>query len=222
MEAEQQAEVAKTTNALIPEAGDIHEIPSLWLLLRVWFGIGIQSFGGGIATLALIRQAVTERHRWMTDVEFTRDWALVQVAPGINLLALTILIGRRVRGVPGIFVALAGLLLPSVAITLLLTAGYARIRGLAVVQAALRGIVPAIVGLGLLTGAQMARSLLVLSRREGSTSLAVGFLILLGGAFATALWGVPVLLILLLGGVAGALWQWRYAVRKHAEDVSPS
>jgi chromate transport protein ChrA len=79
----------------------------------------------------------------------------VQIAPGINLLGLTILIGRGVAGVPGVL-ALLGLLLPSV--THPTANGALRARpALEVVQAALRGVVPATVGLGLLTTVQMTR-----------------------------------------------------------------
>ncbi|MEZ4728879.1 MAG: chromate transporter [Caldilineaceae bacterium] len=130
--------------------------PSLWLLLRVWFMLGVQSFGGGMATLYLIRRAAVERHRWLTAEEFTRDWALCQAAPGINLLCMTILVGRQVAGLAGALVALVGLLLPSVTLTILMIALYADLRTLPVVQAALHGVVPATVGLGLLLTTNMA------------------------------------------------------------------
>ena len=84
------------------------ETPSLWLFLWIWLSLGSQSFGGGTATLALIRREVVERREWMDDSEFVRDWALCQIAPGINLLGLTILIGRRLRGFPGVVLAQLG------------------------------------------------------------------------------------------------------------------
>ena len=84
---------------------------------------GLQSFGGGNATFALIRQTFVERQRWIEAEEFNRLFALVQIAPGINLLALTILIGKRLLGGRGILLSLFGLLLPSVGMTTLLTAG---------------------------------------------------------------------------------------------------
>ena len=42
--------------------------PALWLFLRVWLSLGLQSFGGGAATLTLIRRAVVERHHWLISV----------------------------------------------------------------------------------------------------------------------------------------------------------
>ena len=68
-----------------------------------------------------------------------------QIAPGINILGLVILIGWRVAGAPGVAMALGGLLLPSAAITVALTAVYANIKQAPTVRAALSGVVPATV-----------------------------------------------------------------------------
>lgn len=183
-------------------------LPSLGLILRVWLLLGVQSFGGGAATLALIRREAVERQCWMTDAEFVRDWALCQVAPGINLLGLTILIGRRLAGVPGIALCLIGLLAPSVAITVALTACYAHFRDAPAVQAALRGVIPATVGLGLLTAYQMALPLLSADRREGKVTLACGLILLIGSGLVMLLWHPSVLPVLCAAGGIGALVHW--------------
>ena len=184
------------------------EQPSLWLLLRVWFMLGLQSFGGGMATLYLIQRTTVERYHWLTAAEFSRDWALCQAAPGINLLGMTILIGRKVAGLAGALVALVGLLLPSVTITIAMIALYADLRNLPVIQAALHGIVPATVGLGLLLTTNMARPLLTASQRESTISLLVSGFILVGSALAVVLWELPVLVVLLSAGGLGALTMW--------------
>jgi chromate transporter len=187
--------------------------PSLWLLLRVWLTLGVQSFGGGTATLFLIRRAVVEQRRWLSAEEFTRDWALCLVAPGINLLCMTILIGWRVAGLAGSLIALLGLLLPSVAITIVMTAIYASLQRMAIIQAALRGIVPATVGLGLLLSIGMARPLLAASRREGRASLIVSLVLLLGSAVCAALWRPPVIVVLCGAGAISAVAMWRRAAK---------
>ncbi len=182
---------------------------SLALLLRVWLLVGFQSFGGGATTLFLIRRAVVDEQNWLDDAEFTRINALCHVTPGINLIALTVLIGRRVRGWPGVCVSLAGLLLPAALITVLLTAGYAHVRDLPAARAALRGIVPATVGLGLLTAERLARPLIAASRSEGNASLLLGIALLAGSALAVALWRIPVFAVLFAAGAASALFHAR-------------
>ena len=169
--------------------------------LRVWLALGLQSFGGGMATLALIRRAAVEQEQWVAEEEFTRFWSLVQLAPGINLLALTVLIGRKVGGGLGICLALLGLLLPSVGVTVLLTACYTRVQHAPIVHAVLSGVIPAIVGLGLVTAWQIARPPLEQSRRAGRSSVGLSLVLLLGSSLAAWLGHLPVLVI--LGGAGG-------------------
>ena len=177
-------------------------------LFRVWLSLGLQSFGGGAATLALIRRASVDTHGWLTEAEFARFWSLVQIAPGINLLALTILIGRRTAGTKGIALAVAGLLLPSAAVTVALTASYQHVQGTPLVRDALHGIIPATVGLGLVAAWQIARPALLQSRREGRGNLAFSLALLLASG-AVMKWGHPPVLVILLGaGVLGAAWEW--------------
>src|SRR5438552_2895855 len=59
-----------------------------WRLFRIWAVIGAQSFGGGSATLYLIRRETVERQGWLTDDDFSRYWGICQIAPGINILGL--------------------------------------------------------------------------------------------------------------------------------------
>jgi chromate transporter len=195
------------------------ESPSLRQLFWIWLSLGAQSFGGGTATLALIRREVVERQLWMDDSEFVRDWALCQIAPGINLLGLTILIGKRMRGVPGVALALAGLLIPSTAITVVITAFYAHFRDNIEVQAALHGIIPATVGVGFLTAFKMAWPLIIDSRRQGLAPLLVAIGLLLGSALTIALFGVPVVLVLLAAGALGGLFQVAW-VKRQSQDRS--
>lgn len=187
--------------------------PPLLFLLRVWLGIGGQSFGGGGATQFLIYRAVVEKHRWMAAAEFTHAFALCQLAPGINLLALTVLIGWRLRGAPGVAVSLFGLLLPSVSITVLLTALYAGVRDSALVRAALRGVVPATVGLGLLVAWQVSRPLLAAARREGRGSLLFTLALIGGSGAVVALSALPVFLVLVGAALISAMHAWGMATR---------
>jgi len=187
---------------------------SRWRLLWIWTVIGVQSFGGGSATLYLIRRVAVERYRWLTDEEFTRYWGLCQIAPGINILGLVTLIGWRVAGGVGVALALGGLLLPSAAITVALTAVYASIRQAPLVRAAIAGVVPATVGLGLLLGFTMVRPLLAAARREGRASTIVAVALLAASIMAAALSHAPVLAILWGAGGLSALAQWQRMARE--------
>jgi chromate transporter len=176
--------------------------------LWIWLNIGIQSFGGGAATLYLIRRVAVEQRAWLTDQEFANYWGICQIAPGINILGLVILIGYRVSGALGLALALAGLLLPSAAITVALTAVYASVKDQPLVRAVLSGIVPATVGLGLLLMYGMLVPLVQASRREGRASLALSLAVLLGCIVLVALAQLSVLATLWGAGALVALAQW--------------
>jgi chromate transporter len=185
------------------------QLVSRWRLLGIWLGLGLQSFGGGAATLFLMRRAAVEQHHWLTEEEFARDWSICFIAPGVNLIAMTILIGYRVAGIAGSLITLAGLLLPSVTITIMLTAFYASLQHMAAVQAALRGIVPATIGLGLLLSTNMARPLLTTSWQEGRFSGMVSLCVLFGSAAAMVLWRLPIFAVFCGAGAIAALVAWR-------------
>ncbi len=180
-------------------------------LFRTWFNIGLQSFGGGTATLTMIRRQAVDEHHWLTAQEFTRYWGICQIAPGINLVGITILIGWKVATARGATLALLGLLLPSVSITIALTAGYAAIRDQPIVQSATRGIIPATCGLGLLLVWRMARPPIEESRSESSASLALSLLTLVGCALLVGVLHAPVIGVLWGAGAVIALAAWARA-----------
>jgi chromate transporter len=185
--------------------------------LRAWLTVGLQSFGGGMATLALIRRGFVEDRAWITEEEFTRFWAICQLAPGINLISFAILIGRRLGGAAGIAVALSGMLLPSAAITVAMTAVYASIRESAEVKAALGAVIPTTVGLGLATAIKMAAPLVNRARDGGGATLAAATAILCLSGIALGA-GAPVAAVLVGAGAAGALVYCAMRVEDAAES----
>src|SRR5579859_1298964 len=102
--------------------------PGAWILLRLWSGIGLKSFGGGASTQLLIRRTFVDERGWIGDAELAHLWNLCQFTPGINLISLTILIGRKLGGTRGIIVSMLGMLLPSAIVTCCLTAGFEAFR----------------------------------------------------------------------------------------------
>jgi chromate transporter len=173
-------------------------------IFLTWLVTGVQSFGGGSSTFYLIHQACIGKG-WLDEETFVRTWALAQISPGINLVKLTMLVGFRLRGWRGLLAAVAGLLIPSAAVTVLMTAGFALIRGQPLVQAAMRGILPATIGLSLAMAVQMGQPLALLGRSEGPARLGLQAVVTLASALLLALWGVSPVLVLLGAGGATAL-----------------
>ena len=189
---------------------------SPWRLFWIWAVIGAQSFGGGAATLYLIRRETVERHGWLTEDDFSRYWGICQIAPGINILGLVSLIGWRLAGAPGALLSVCGLLLPSAGITVGLTSIYAGIREVPLVRAAIAGVVPATVGLGLLLAFTMVRPLLKSARSDGRASTLVAVILLLVTTIVAARARTPVLAILWCAGAVSAVAQWQLAPRQRS------
>lgn len=175
-----------------------------WEIFTAWFLAGVQSFGGGASTFFLLHQVCVERG-WMSEEEFVRTWALAQISPGINLLKLTVLVGSRMCGWRGIAAGMLGMLLPSAGITVLMTAGFVSAADHPLVKAAMRGILPATIGLSLAMGFQMGQPLLSRARREGAARLSASLGILGAAALLMALGVSPVVVMLLSGGAAVGL-----------------
>ena len=112
-----------------------------------------------------------DRRGWITADEFVKDFALSQLAPGINIIGMAVLFGKRVRGPSGVALAMAGLLLPSATATACISAVYAHVKDTHAVASALRLVMPAVAGLGIATAFQTAQAPVKASRPEGSFSV---------------------------------------------------
>jgi chromate transporter len=184
----------------------VHDpLPSPWQLFRLWAAIGFQSFGGGASAQFLIQRAFIEKHGWLTAEEYLHLWGLCILTPGINMIALTVLIGRKMAGVAGIVASVAGLLLPSATITCVLAALFEHLAGVAAVQQALRGIVPATGGVMLLVGANFARPLLRRGYDEGAPALLASCALIIACALAVILLKLSIIVVILGAIGLGAL-----------------
>lgn len=171
--------------------------PGAWKLLGIWTSIGLQSFGGGASTTFLIYRTFVEQRGWLLPEEYNRFWNLCVMAPGINLVGMTILIGRKLGGWRGVCASLGGLLVPSAAITCLLTAGFVGIQHFPATQAILQGVIPATAGIMLVVGIKYAQPLLKELRAEGIWRLIIGLALVLLSTLAIILWqiAIPVVLV---------------------------
>src|SRR5947209_10802300 len=180
--------------------------PSKWKLFLVWATIGLQSFGGGASTTFLIQRAFIEKHRWLSIEEFMHLWNLCILTPGINLVALTVLIGKKLGGTWGIVASLAGMLLPSATITCLLAAIFKQIEHVAAVQAVLRGVVPATAGIMLLVGLNFALPLIRRGYKKGVLYLLASSVLTIACALAVILLKLSVIVVVLGAVFLGALF----------------
>lgn len=119
-------------------------------LLKIFysfFKIGLFTFGGGFAMIPLIEREVIERRGWIAKDDFVDMLVLAQSAPGPIALNTAVFAGYKVRGFAGAMAAVLGVVVPSFSIILLVAIFFANIRYNPVVDAAFKGMRPAVVAL---------------------------------------------------------------------------
>jgi chromate transporter len=178
---------------------------TLWSLFLVWGKISIQSFGGGSSTLLLMRREFVEKHQWLTAEEYTHFWSLSQLSPGIILVGMSLLMGRRLAGTGGMIVSLVGILLPSAAITTFLTAGFALIQSLRPIQDMIQGILPATAGIMLALSIQFGHPVIRQSFKEGSIRFAECLVIIAASTLALAFFHLESWVVLLIAAFASVV-----------------
>ena len=152
-----------------------------------FFKIGLFTFGGGYAMLPLIEQELIAKRGWIEHKEF------------LDLLTLAIntsvFVGYKMRGLKGAVAALLGSVLPSFVIILAIALMFADIRHNPVVDAAFKGMRPAVVALIVVPVFSLARGM--------HWSM---FFVIAAAAFAVWYLGWSPIYILIAAAAIGISW----------------
>ena len=171
----------------------------LFTIFASFFKIGAFTFGGGYAMIPLIEREVIDRRAWVARQEFLDLLTLAQSVPGPISLNTAVFVGYRMRGLRGAAAALAGTVLPSFVIILLIALFFADVRQNPVVDAAFKGMRPAVVALIIGPVVSLARGM----RWPMYVVIA---------AAALAIWGLGWSPIYVLAGAAAAGIAWELAI----------
>ena len=157
---------------------------------------GCFAFGGPVAQIAMLRQALVEEERWIAPERFNRLLAVMQALPGPEAHELCVHLGMIKRGRIGGLLAGIGFLLPGSVLMMALAAAYtAFIAGRANLAAALLGVQIAVLAI-------IARSIPKIGKHILTSRALWGFAAL---AMAATLAGVPFWVPLIATGLAYAL-----------------
>lgn len=163
---------------------------------RVFLKLGTIGFGGPLAHIALMREELVGRRRWLSDTEFGELVGVTNLIPGPNSTELAILCGYRRAGPRGLLIAGACFIAPAVTLVGLLAWAYER-HGTDPALVDLRyGILPVVL-------AVVAHALYGLGR---ATLTSPGAAVIAAAAFAAFLSGVHELVILAGAGALAVLW----------------
>jgi len=164
-------------------------------VIGLFLRIGLISFGGPAASIALMEQEVVSKRSWLSREHFLDLMAATNLVPGPNAVEMASHIGYIHAGWPGLFAGGASFILPGFLASLALGWLYVRFGSLPQADALFYGVNPAVVGIILVATYRLGRAAL----RDWPA------LALFALCFAFSLLGINEVLLLLAAGVAGVL-----------------
>ncbi|MBP3666574.1 MAG: chromate transporter [Clostridia bacterium] len=175
-------------------------IPTLFFTM---LKIGLFTFGGGYAMIALLENEFVTKRRWLEQEEFLDVAAIAESTPGPIAINSATYIGFKQAGILGSVVATLGMTLPSFCIIYAISLFFDAFLSLTAVACAFRGIQIAVLYLILSAGLRMLKKM-----EKTPFSWAVLLLTLIGMVTLTLLSvKLSTIVYILAGGVAGvALW----------------
>jgi len=114
--------------------------PPLPDLFRVFTRIGLLSFGGPAAQIAVMHRELVELRPWLTENQFLSALSFCMLLPGPEAMQLATYAGWRLRGVPGGLIAGLLFVLPGAAVMMTLVMLYAWLGSVPLVEALFLGI----------------------------------------------------------------------------------
>ena len=165
--------------------------------------IGLFTFGGGYAMIALLENEFVTKRGWLEQEEFLDVAAIAESTPGPIAINSATYIGFKQAGILGSVVATLGMTLPSFCIIYAISLFFDAFLSLTAVACAFRGIQIAVLYLILSAGLRMLKKM-----QKTPFSWAVLLLTLIGMVMLTLLSvKLSTIVYILAGGVAGvALW----------------
>ena len=145
---------------------------TLLRLFAVFFKIGLFTFGGGYAMLALIRQETLSRG-WLDEQTLHRFIGVCESTPGSMAVNMATFVGGTRAGLAGAACATLGVVLPALLVILLITKALRGFRENALVRSAMSGIRPVVAGMILAVGLWTAGRCLLPQAGEGGATLRV-------------------------------------------------
>lgn len=83
-----------------------------WKLFMINLVLSACTFGGGFVIISMMKRKFVEELKWIEDNEMLDMTAIAQSAPGSLAINMSIVVGYRLKKIPGAIAAVAGTVLP--------------------------------------------------------------------------------------------------------------
>lgn len=125
------------------QTGDV-DSPTLAQATRVWWRIGLLSFGGPSAQIALMHKEIVEERPWLTEEQFLNALSFCMLLPGPEAMQLATYAGWRLHGTLGGLIAGLLFVIPGATVIMLLAVIYSIFGEVPLVSALFYGVKAAV------------------------------------------------------------------------------
>lgn len=137
----------------------MNKIKKLLILFITFLKIGLFTFGGGYAMIAVVESEVVEKKKWLEKSEFLDIIAIAESTPGPIAINMATFVGYNKQKFFGALLCTLGVILPSFVIIFVISLFFDKFLSLQIVQYAFRGIQCAVAFLILKAGIKMLKSI---------------------------------------------------------------
>ena len=192
------------------------KLKTLLRLFLTMFKIGLFTFGGGYAMIAIIERELVERKKWIDHEEYMDMIAIAESTPGPLAINSATYVGYKICGFFGSLFATLGVVLPSFIIIFIISLFFDKFLSLNYVEYAFRGIQACVAFLILSAGIKMLKHLKKNVFNVVLTSLTIILLV----AFSLFAVNFSTIFFILIGGVVGlTVYLVEYFKQRHKEKV---
>ena len=179
------------------------EVKSLETLFFTFFKIGLFTFGGGYAMIALLEEEFIQRRKWLDKDEFLDMTAIAESTPGPVAINSATGLGYKLAKVPGAATATVAVCLPSFLIIYAISLFFEQFTQLTVIASAFKGIQVCVIYLIFSAGVRMLKAL---DKSPFATGVLSAVMLVMVGLSLAGVSVSSILLILLSGAAGVAAW----------------
>lgn len=179
------------------------EAKSLKTLFFTFFKIGLFTFGGGYAMIALLEEEFIQRRKWLDKDEFLDMTAIAESTPGPVAINSATYLGYKLAKVPGAATATVAVCLPSFLIIYAISLFFEQFTQLTVIASAFKGIQVCVIYLIFSAGVRMLKAL---DKSPFATGVLAAVMLAMVGLSLAGVSVSSILLILLSGAAGVAAW----------------
>lgn len=179
------------------------EVKSLGTLSFTFFKIGLFTFGGGYAMIALLEEEFIQRRKWLDKDEFLDMTAIAESTPGPVAINSATYLGYKLAKVPGAATATVAVCLPSFLIIYAISLFFEQFTQLTVIANAFKGIQVCVIYLIFSAGVRMLKAL---DKSPFATGVLAAVMLVMVGLSLAGVSVSSILLILLSGAAGVAAW----------------